>query len=74
MPSNWLNRAHANREMARELRRTAPARSLEVARLSMLRSAEDLEQEAWLLEALAFEEREADPCLASAGYGSTLVH
>jgi hypothetical protein len=71
MASSWLDKAFANREMARELRRTAPDRALEVARLSMLRSARDLEQEAWLFEALAFGEREGDPALADV---SALVH
>ena len=63
MPSNWLDRAHVNREMARELRRTAPQRTHDVARLNMIHSAEFLEEEAWLFEALAFEERESDPTL-----------
>ncbi len=74
MTSIWLDRAHANREMARELRRAAPERTLEVSRLTMIRSAQALEQEAWLLEALAFEERERDTGSLMPMDGSAVIH
>ncbi len=74
MTSIWLDRAYANREMARELRRAAPERSAEVSRLNMIRSAQALEQEAWLLEALAFDEREKNAASVMPMDGSALFH
>ncbi len=74
MSSKWLDQARANREVALELRRSAPAKSLEVARAAMIRYAQTLEQEAWMFEIRAFEEQASSIGCVRSRASSTLVH
>ena len=74
MSSKWLNQARANREVALELRRAAPEKSLEVARMAMVRYAQTLEAEAWVFEVRAFEEQASSAGCVRSRASSTLVH